>query len=243
MICDMSGPTLLIKKSSICIVHILRLFCIVMVGVSFISTCQTNPGRTGLVLHLDNRSPVSLHYEPVAGYLDKNTGMRFAKKIRGGFNSGKVQIFKKRALGYAISYQNRQCVVTIYMYDRNFMKIPDGTRSAIVRQEASIVQNQMELNLRKRSDHARILIQYKGLREMIPGHQNKSPQLLETIFSFKRDGKQFYDGFYMTGFKKHFFKIRITSTQAFHKGGPEAINFQDFLQALGLSMNYARNHS
>ena len=125
-----------------------------------------------------------------------------------GLTRGKVKTYPQAELGYSISYDGPGTVVTVYVYDRGIKKIPDGAKSDEAKDEMKRLVE--ELDLVKQQGV------YKSVKELGKeqtvqlGKGKDAPSALLRRFEIERkDGVKLSEG-YVTGYKNHFVKIRIT---------------------------------
>jgi hypothetical protein len=127
-----------------------------------------------------------------------------------GFTRGKTQVFPQTGLGYSISYDAPKLAVTAYVYDKRLPKIPDGVKSDVVKAEMKQAAADLEL-ARKRGLYT--AVKEVGKEEVVAlGKGKDAPSALRRTFEIVRKGE---DGaklseLYVTGYKDHFVKLRIT---------------------------------
>ena len=126
-----------------------------------------------------------------------------------GFTRGKVQTYNQPGLGYSFSYTTPRIVVTLYVYNRDLKEIPDGVKSKVVKDE----MKQVGLDLQEAKKQGL----YKSIKEVGEeevvslGKDKDAPPARRRQFLVDRTkgGEKFSDA-YLTGYKDHFIKLRIT---------------------------------
>lgn len=125
-----------------------------------------------------------------------------------GFTRGKVQTFPKAELGYSVAYDTPGLAVTIYVYNLGLKKIPDGAKSDEVKDEMKRTVADL--------DRAKQAGLYKSVKEIgkeetvALGKVKGAPSALRRQFEVERKDGVKLSAIYVTGYKDHFVKIRIT---------------------------------
>ena len=139
-------------------------------------------------------------------YRHRKTGIVFVDVD--GFKREDVHRYDKAALGYSVEYNSEAGVrITIYVYDFGLKEIPTGPFSPIIRQQS----------LRARGDiyRAKEKGSYQDVKDMwsgivMLGDNERAPLIRKLSFTLRRDDQDHRSELYLTGFKKHFLKIRVT---------------------------------
>jgi hypothetical protein len=145
-----------------------------------------------------------------------------------GLTRGDKQTYPKPELGYSVGYTARGFVATVYVYNRGLKKIPDGAKSDEAKQEMQRLVGELDLAQEKGLYKS---VQAVGKEETVTlGKGKNAPAALLRRFEIERqDGVVVSEG-YVTGFKNHFLKVRISHTPD-DEAAPKRI--EALLEALG----------
>jgi hypothetical protein len=145
-----------------------------------------------------------------------------------GLTRGKVKTYPQAELGYSLSYDAPGFVVTVYVYDRGIKKIPDGAKSDEAKDEMKRLAEELDLVVKQGIYKS---VKEVGKEETVPfGKGKDAPSALRRRFEIERkDGVKLSEG-YITGYKNHFVKIRITHDPD-DKEAPKKI--EALLEAIG----------
>lgn len=156
-------------------------------------------------------------------YVEKATGLRFAKEI-GGMARNEITDYAKdgRAdLGVSVPYQLRDeegqilMSLNVYAYDLGEKLIPDGADAEVVKKQFEQVKKDVFEKQGPKGWHSvkHIADGRAGL-----GPDKDAPRALRAEFetTLKEDGPRLGSLLYLLGYKNRFLKIRVTY-QAEHK--------------------------
>lgn len=134
----------------------------------------------------------------------KELNFRLGKEIA-GLHFESRQEYKVDGAGYSVRYANKMCKVDLFVYDGNLSNISDGNASKEVDEE------------RKKACSELPKAQKKGLYKNVNRMNGDLPLSKEIREKFTVDGFTFdisggacKSYVLVTGFKKHFIKIRVT---------------------------------
>lgn len=126
-----------------------------------------------------------------------------------GLTRGKIETDRTEpALGYWVSYTKPGFTATVYVFNRGLKKIPDGTASDEVKGEMKRVVEEIDTVTQRGL--------YKSFKEVGKeetvslGKQKGAPSALRRQFEIERKNGPVRSEAYVTGYKNHFVKIRIT---------------------------------
>jgi hypothetical protein len=125
-----------------------------------------------------------------------------------GLTRGKVETFPKVELGYSVAYNAPGFAGTVYVYNLGLKKIPDGVKSDEVKGELKRAVDDLD-----RAKQAGLYKSVKevGKEEAVPlGKGKDAPSALRRQFEVERKDGVKLSEVYVTGYKDHFVKIRIT---------------------------------
>ena len=118
---------------------------------------------------------------------------------------------KRPGLGNSVGYRDGEVSVTVYLYDSNIASIPDGASSDVVRQELDEVIDQIhgakEIGLIesvKELSQKRVFLDSVGQRL----------ETLSASFEIRERGEKLVTVAYLTGYRNHFLKVRMTYPRA-----------------------------
>jgi hypothetical protein len=145
-----------------------------------------------------------------------------------GLTRGDKHTYPTPELGYSVGYKAPGFVATVYVYNRGLKKVPDGARSDEAKDEMKRLVEELDLVKQKGVYKS---VKALGKEETVPfGKAKGAPSALRRRFEIEReDGVVLSEG-YVTGFKNHFLKIRISHVPD-DKAAPERI--AALLEALG----------
>ena len=145
-----------------------------------------------------------------------------------GLTRRKIQTFPEAKLGYSVGYNAPGFGATVYVYNRGLEKIPTGAKSDEVKDEMKHVADEIDL---ARQQGAYKSVKQLGQEETVRlGKGKDAPAALRRRFEVEwKDGTRLSEA-YVTGYKDHFVKIRITHDPD-DKAAPEKI--AALLEALG----------
>jgi hypothetical protein len=125
-----------------------------------------------------------------------------------GLDRQKPTIFKEKALGYSVGYKGGGSVITVYVYNLELDKIPDGPNSDVVK--AEMYESLLALEANKANGR------YKSIQpldeKVIPfGKSKTAPQIRRKRYEVEmaKEGAAITE-LYITGYKNYFLKIRAT---------------------------------
>lgn len=148
-----------------------------------------------------------------------------------GLTRGKIQTFPKAELGYSVGYSAPGFSATIYVYDLGMKKIPDGSKSDEVKGQMKQAASDLEA---VRQAGVYKSVKELGMEETVPlGKGKDAPTTLRRRFELELKGGVKLSEVYVTGYKDHFVKIRI-SHDPDDKAAPEKI--AALLEELGKSL-------
>jgi hypothetical protein len=126
-----------------------------------------------------------------------------------GFTRSKIHIYEKESFGYSASYSTPGIVVTLYVYNNGHSEIPDGPKSQVVKQEMKLIADGLE-EAKKQGSYKSV--KELGEEEIVSlGKGKDAPTARRRQFLVERtkEGEKYSDA-YVTGYKDHFIKLRIT---------------------------------
>jgi len=125
-----------------------------------------------------------------------------------GFTKGKTHVYKEAEFGYSVSYVAPHIVITLYVYNMNQSEIPDGAKSEKVKDEMKRTVGEIEQSKKNGTYKS---VKEIGAAEIVSLGKGKDvPAALRRQFLVERtEGEKFSDAF-VTGYKDHFIKFRIT---------------------------------
>jgi hypothetical protein len=125
-----------------------------------------------------------------------------------GLDRQKPNLFKDTALGYSIAYSSDGLIVTVFVYNLGFEKIPNGPNSDTVK--AEMYESLLALEANKANGR------YKSLSPLDEkvisfGSNNNAPKLRRKRYEVEiaKEGPAITE-LYMTGHKNYFIKLRST---------------------------------
>jgi hypothetical protein len=126
-----------------------------------------------------------------------------------GFTRSKIRAYQETGLGYSVAYSTPAITVTLYVYNRNLNTIPDGPKSQIVQDE--LKQTTIDIDEAKRGGHYKSVKQVGGEEIVSLGKGRDAPTARRRQFlvELTKNGEKLSDA-YVTGYKDHFIKLRIT---------------------------------
>ncbi len=125
-----------------------------------------------------------------------------------GMTRGKVQTFPQAELGYSVAYNAPGFVASVYVYNLGLKKIPDGTKSDEVKDE--IKRAVRDLDLAKQQGLYKSVKEVGKQETVTLGKGKGAPSILRQRFEVERKDGAKLSEVYVTGYKNHFVKIRIT---------------------------------
>ncbi len=146
---------------------------------------------------------------------------RLGKDIAGLHFDGR-QEYKVDGAGYSVTYANKMCKVDLYVYDGKQTDIPDGIASKQVDQERKNACNELP-NAQKK----RLLKNLNRTEGELPLPKEIQEKFTVDGFTFEITGGKCKSYVLVTGFKKHFLKIR--ATQYIVDGKSNDTELHDFL--------------
>jgi len=125
-----------------------------------------------------------------------------------GFTKGKLQVFPQAALGYSLSYDAPGVAVTAYVYNKGLPKIPDGAKSQALKEEMRQAAGDLEA-ARQRGLYTSV--KEVGGEAAVALNKGKDARVaLRRQFEVgRKDGTRLSD-VYLTAYKDHFVKLRVT---------------------------------
>jgi hypothetical protein len=148
-----------------------------------------------LVFSADDEDKVSL----------KELDIELPKTI-GKFEYKNRRDYEGRGLGYSVAYSSKMCTATLFVYDGNKKDIPDGKTSKIVMEEMKTIAGDLQ-EAQKRNVIKKLETMKKGA---LPLPKSALEKFAATGYTFELKGGDCKSYALLTGYKKHFFKIRIT---------------------------------
>jgi hypothetical protein len=125
-----------------------------------------------------------------------------------GLSRSKVTTYDLPELGYSVGYTTKGFTATVYVYNRGLKKIPDGPKSDEAKNEMKRLVEELDLVKQKGV--------YKSVKELGKeetvslGKGKGASSALRRRFEIERKDGLVLSEAYVTGFKDHFFKIRIS---------------------------------
>ncbi|MCE9561069.1 MAG: hypothetical protein K8U57_03340 [Planctomycetes bacterium] len=174
---------------------------------------------------------VAIALPTIAADEPKLPGPKIAWPEVKGLTFEKAHVYPEAALGYSVAYTTPGLTISVYVYDKGLAAIPTGAKSDIVRDEMKQVVADIE-ELKKRGQYTSV--KEVGKEETIRlGEGKNAPTALRRKFEIARpkEAEARFSEAYITGYKDHFFKIRVT----YVKDGAEKSEklIQSLLEALG----------
>jgi hypothetical protein len=139
-------------------------------------------------------------------FRDDKTGLEFADIE--GFQRTDVHRYKQAGLGYSVDYFSDAGIrVTVYVYDFELPAIPDGPDSELVK--TNIEQAKGDIFRAKEQGL------YQAVEQLSDCVITLDPEaggakVRKMSFKVRRDDKDNLSTLYLTGYKNHFVKVRIT---------------------------------
>jgi hypothetical protein len=126
-----------------------------------------------------------------------------------GFTRSEPKHFPNPTQGYLVSYAAKQdFVVNVYIYNSGLQRIPDGASSDVVKQEIKLIEE--GLKELKRQGAYKSYTELAG-DEVRIGEWPKAPSAQRRQFEIERaDVGRILTDVYITGYKNHFVKIRVS---------------------------------
>ena len=125
-----------------------------------------------------------------------------------GFRRSKPFEFPDPRHGSVVSYEAGPVRINIYVYDSGLDFIPDGASSNVVKEEAVLVEEGLR-ELRRRGKYRSYAERASG--ESRVGDSPDAPRAQRRLFEIEReDGGRILTDVYITGYRNHFVKIRLT---------------------------------
>lgn len=145
---------------------------------------------------------VSLGASAWAEYLVMEAGLRFPDRL-GPATLMKGDRYPQAALGHGIEYRAPGFAGSVYVYDGGNQNIPDGTASDIVRAQFTQARNDIFTIQRQRNLPDPQLI---GERPIRVG----DIEFLAASYRFTRNDIESISLVGLTGFRRHFVKLRVS---------------------------------
>ncbi|QJW96850.1 hypothetical protein [Frigoriglobus tundricola] len=148
-----------------------------------------------------------------------------------GLTRRNIQTYSEAGLGYSVGYNAPGFGATVYAYNRAIETIPAGAASEVVKNEVKRAADEIDL---ARQQGAYKSVKELGMEETVRlGKAEDAPAALRRRYEIEwKDGTRLSEA-YVTGYKNHFVKIRITHAPD-DKTAPEKI--AALLEALGPSL-------
>lgn len=125
-----------------------------------------------------------------------------------GLERQKINMFKDPALGYSVSYLGDGLVVTVFIYNLGFEKIPTGPNSDTIK--AEMYESALALEANKSNGR------YKSIQPLDEsviafGSNKAAPKIRRKRYEIEiaKEGPAMTE-LYVTGYKNYFIKIRAT---------------------------------
>jgi hypothetical protein len=167
---------------------------------------------------------------PAAAQEPRLGGLKLRFLDVAGFTLSEPKRFPNPKHGYFVSYRAKQdLVVNVYVYNSTSERIPDGASSEIVKEESGLVEEGLKEAKRQGA--------YKSYAERASGEAKvgnspRAPTAQRRLFEIERaDVGRVLTDVYITGYKNHFVKIRITYPVGRRVEAEKA--FAPVLEALG----------
>jgi hypothetical protein len=148
---------------------------------------------------------------PLSAADDKLPGPKIDFPEVKGFTRGKPQTFPQVELGYALAYNHDspRIAFTVYVSNKGLKEIPAGAKSDPVRTEMKGVADTIQ-ELARRGVYK--VAREVGEEEVVPlGKAKGAPAALHRVFEITQmDGGKTLSEAYVTGYKNHFVKFRVT---------------------------------
>jgi hypothetical protein len=136
-----------------------------------------------------------------AEYLVMEVGLRFPDRL-GSVPMVKGERYPQAVLGHGIEYRVADFTGSIYVYDAGIPNIPDGTANEIVRTQFARARGEIVAFERQRNLPEPRLLSEQPLKV-------GSVEFLVANYSVVRDGVETTSLLAMTGYRRHFIKIRV----------------------------------
>lgn len=150
-----------------------------------------------------------------------------------GFTRSEPQHLPDPKYGYVISYSSDQpLTIHVYVYNSGFVRIPDGAASNVVKEEIALIEE----GLKKLKNQG----MYRSYKERARGEGRigdwpRAPTAQRRLIEIDRaDVGLILTEVYITGYKNHFVKIRLS--YAIDKGIELEKTIASVLTALGKMM-------
>lgn len=140
-----------------------------------------------------------------AAFKDEKTGLEFGDVE--GFRRTEVHRYEQAGLGYSVDYISDAGIrITIYVYDFGLPAIPDGPDSELAK--ANIVQAKGDIFRAKEKGLYQSVEQLSD--SVVTLGPASGPKIHKMSFKIVRGDRENFSELYLTGYKNHFVKLRIT---------------------------------
>ncbi len=137
---------------------------------------------------------------------DEKTGLVFEDV--NGFERLDTHHFKGRGLGYSVDYRSKSGIrISVYVYDFELPEIPDGPFSPLIKQQ---YENSKRDIIQAKEQGAYQEAEELANEVIVLGEDDEAPKLRKATFRVRRSDKDWISYIYLTGYKKHFLKVRST---------------------------------
>jgi hypothetical protein len=158
-----------------------------------------------------------------AEYLVEEAGLSFPDQL-GSATQAKGQRYPQPGLGHGIDYRGPGYGASVYVYDRGAKDIPDGIEGAIVRSEFARARSDIFAIQKQQNQPEPQLLKESTVR--VNGFD-----FLTATYQYPRSGTDTYSVVAMTGFRRHFVKLRISTLASTGQAG--ATQIDEFIQSVG----------
>ena len=145
-----------------------------------------------------------------------------------GFTRGKPTLYKEKGLGYSVPYTQDEVTVIVYVYDQDRARIPAGPDSDAVKAEMLDALAAVEANKANGS--------YKSINPVAEkvvsiGREKTAHRFRWKQYHVELKSGQAFTEVYLTGYKDHFVKLRVTYLA--EKAAARRKAIQPLLEAIG----------
>lgn len=165
---------------------------------------------------------VSLGASAWAEYLVMEAGLRFPDRL-GSVTLWKGDRYPQAALGHGVEYRAPGFAGSVYVYDGGNPNIPDGTANNIVRAQFTQARNDIFAIQRQRNLPDPQLITERPIRA-------GNIEFLAASYRFVRNDVDSVSLVALTGFRRHFVKLRVSVPAASGAAGTAQID--EFVQSV-----------
>lgn len=156
--------------------------------------------------------------------------------VLGDFKYERTTRFSEPGLGVALQYSSGEAFLSLYVFKGNARAVPDGVESGLVRQQ--FLDEQVVINARLLFEFGKLPGKYdirgRPAHAMPLGQDSGDMTMLVKEFDLvpsQGQGRQFLSALWLTGYRGHFVKARVTYPVA------DPTQKSDRLEALRAALN------